>query len=520
VAAADKRITFYEHPFFGSMQEAWEEYQDLYTGDHSTLVSPKYLWLHHFETASQGFIVDPATKQSESVGQRIRRIRAQRSRYLNMLEPIISNLISMAFTEEMNVDPSVTSLFGEDIENVDGKGSSLEAFIKGPLAIAYFRDGQPIVYVDAPSNPAISAGEEKQNGFRPFMEVLNVLEVPDWQVFDSGPNVGKYEWFRYEYEIVEKRSSPLQKPEEIEYCKVLSVEGGNVIARIYKEDEKSEDWAFVSEVVLSGWSEIPVSTCWTNESWVKDVAQLQLVLFNLMSAYYNQLNTQAFQRIFIAGDLGEKHQISISEYAVSQIPAEAKPYVIEPSNTQALVDGINATADQIYKVAFNRTRSLPASSNEAPSAETIQEMNAELVALLRQALEEMESVINSAIRHYAMFKLGPEKGSAFTGKVTFGKDIDVKAVADRLELYLAYKDDIRKVLPWKKAELKKAAVEMGYSEEDLLEIKDEIEALKAEPVIDPMMGLKPFLNQEDMDTEDGGPGQQDNQPAEPPSEAA
>lgn len=486
------KITFYEHPGFQENEDQWKTYRDLYEGNHNTLTSYKYLWPHELELSSQGGLnVDPVTKQSESVGQRIRRIRAMRSRYLNMFEPIVSNLIAMAFKKPMEVDASVEKMLGDDIEDIDGKGTSLQSFITGPLAIAYFRDGKPIVYVDAPTNNAFSAGEEKAAGFRPYMEVLDVLEVPDWQISKDG---GKYDWLRYEFEVVEERASAQEEPQEVEYCKILAIEGGQVVVRVYREDEEKEDWVFVSEVVLDGWKELPLSTCWNNESWVKDVAELQLVLYNLMSAYYNQLNTQAFQRIFVAGDLGEKHQISISEYAISQIPPEAKPYVIEPSNPQGLVDAINSTADQIYKVAFNRTRSLPAGSKEAPGATTIQEMNVELTSVLKQALEEIESIINSALKHFAMFKLGPEKGAAFEGKVTLAKDIDQQGVTDRLQVFLAYRDEIRKVLPWRKAEMRRAAGEMGYSDEELQQIQAEIEALKAEPVINPMAGLAPFTN--------------------------
>ena len=142
-------------------------------------------------------------------------------------------------------------------------------------------------------------------------------------------------------------------------------------------------------------------------------------------------------------------------------------------------------------------------------------MNAELIAVLKQALEEIESVINHALRHYAMFKLGPQAGAAFDGVVTLSKDIDVRAVSERLEIFMAYKDEIRKVLPWRKAELSKAAAEMGYEETQLQDILEEIEKLKDEPAFNPLTGLAPFMGgkadseEEQEAPEDAEPGSEE-----------
>jgi hypothetical protein len=214
-----------------------------------------------------------------------------------------------------------------------------------------------------------------------------------------------------------------------------------------------------------------------NVSWVKDVSELQLVLYNLMSAYYNQLNTQAFQRVFVSGDLQDKHLISISEYAVSVLPQEAKPYVIEPASTEALVAAINQTVDQLYRVAFNRTRGVSTSSNEAPGAATLREMSTELIALLIHAVGELEGCINDALRHYARFK-GVED---FQGRVTLSRDITADDVNQQIQLFLAYRDEIRNIESWRKAHLKKVAATMGYSEDELSQIISDIDKLDPLP---------------------------------------
>lgn len=504
------KIEFYQHPEFKAKREKWETYRDLYEGDHSTLIKPKYLWPHELELSTEAVIKDPATQQKQSAGERIRMIRANRSRYLNMIEPVISNFIAMAFKKPMVFDEKLKTMLGDDIDNIDGKGTSLESFIKGHIALAFFRDGTPIVQVDAPKNESRSLSEERKSGFRPFMEVLDVLSVPDWQFAENGPRTGKYDSVRYEYCEIAPRVSLTEEPKEVRYCRVTTLEGAVVTIRIYRHDTEKKDWILEEERSLDI-PEVPIVTITTNESWIKDVAELQLVLFNLMSAYYNQLNTQAFQRIFVAG-LDESSAMSISEYAISRIPLEAKPFIIEPSSTTAYVEAAEITAQQIAQVAFNRSRSIASGSKEAPGAETIAEMNAELMALLKQGLEEIESLVNSALKIYAMYKLGPTLGAAFDGKVELSKDLDTKAVSERVEMFVTYRDEIRKVLPWRKAELRKAASEMGYDDEELTEITNGIKELKDEPLLNPLTGMAPFMaKKNNNDNEEGQANQEEAQ---------
>jgi hypothetical protein len=106
-------------------------------------------------------------------------------------------------------------------------------------------------------------------------------------------------------------------------------------------------------------------------------------------------------------------------------------------------------------------------------------MSTELIALLVQSVYELESLINRALRHYAVFRLGPEKGREFSGGVTLSKDITAEDIAQQIQLFLAYKDEILAVEPWRKAHLKKVAVSMGYNDTERSEILEEIDKLPA-----------------------------------------
>lgn len=472
---------FHSHPHYESQVEAWQTFRDLYEGVHHVLVQQKYLWPHELEYSQQQSSRDPMTSSTETVGEKIRRIRAQRSRYFNLFEPIISTWISMALSKPIEVDTETAEMLGGDIEDIDGRGTSLATFIMGPLAVSYFRDGKAVVMVDAPANTAQSLAEQTASGFRPYLEILDVMELKDWQVSSDPGRVGKMDWIRHEFEVIAPRLSAEEEPQEVEYCRVLKrdPETGVVSIDIYQEASDEDGWELVSsEEVLEGFRELPIAIAHNNESWIKDVGELQLVLFNLMSAHYNLLNTQAFQRVFVSGDLQDKHLVSISEYAVSVLPMEAKPYVIEPSDTDALIKAIGSTMDQIYRVAFNRTRGVAIDSREAPGASTLREMSTELIALLVQSVAEIEGVVNEALKHYAMFKLGPERGAKFTGRVTLSRDITAEDVNQQIQMFLAYRDEIRNVLPWRKAHLKKVAVSMGYNNTEREEIVREIDGLQ------------------------------------------
>lgn len=532
---ADSQIKFFEHPEYKALSSKWQTYRDLFEGDHATLTSYRYLWEHELEKSSAPIPTMLPTGESapvseETVGQRIRRIRAQRSRYYNLIEPIISTYIAMAFKKAPRADSKVEALLEDAINDIDGQGTSLQNFIMNQVAVSYFRDGRPILLVDAPENKARSRQEEKESGFRPFFDILDVLQVKDWQFQDKGQSSGKYELLRYEFKVIAPRTSMHDEPKEITYCKVYTLmreEGAapSVVIEIFRQDDKGK-WSPAEEPqFLPGWQEVPISTIHGNDSWIKDASELQLVLFNLMSAYYNLLNTQAFQRIMVAGEMGQKHSFSVSEYAISFIPTGAVPHVISPADTTPLTEGVLGTVDKMYRVAFNRTRGLASDSKEAPAANTLREMHEELVNLLLQAVGEIEDLVNLAIKHYAMFKLGPEKGSAFDGKVTLSRDITVEDVAQRLELFAMYRDEIRKVLPWRKAELKKVATSMNYGDEEMEEILKGIESLKDEPLMDPLTGLGAFMNggqREEQETEEEAeePGEEAGRPAREPGRSA
>lgn len=463
-------VDFYDHPEYTEKYPDWVKYRDLFDGYHRVLTASQgYLWPHELEFSTRRV----SEHESLTVGEKLRGLRARRSRYLNLMEPIISTYTGLLFNGGIAFDKEVQALLGDDIEDIDGQGTSFENFIKDNVSKPYFLYGKPTIFVDAPANEATSLLEQQQLGFRPYMEVLSPLTIKDWQLNKSG-----YTSIRYEYELLNIRENLREEPRLILYCKELTQEAGGFSARVYAQD-KDKRWQLTSERFISGWESLPVSSVFNNDSWVKDVADLNLVLFNLMSAYYNQLNSQAFQRIFISGEsLGDRYQMAISEYTAVVLPGNVAVTTVEPSDMTALTNASDRTIDNIYRVAFNRSKSLAVASKESPSADAQREQSVELNALLKQAASEIEACVNSAIKDYAKYKTGVED---FQGGISIKTDFSSADFTEQMDIWLAHRDEIKKVLPWKKAYLKRVAEEQEFPEEEQSEIVDAIDALKEEP---------------------------------------
>ena len=357
-------VKFFEHPQYSKWKDKWETYRDLFEGDHDVLIAPKYLWPYELESSEEPASgKNPITGGPWTIGQKVRLLRTRRSRYLNLFEPIISNWISMAFSKPLVITPKVQELFGEDeINDVDGEGTSLENFIKNKIALAYFRDGTPYVFVDGLSAPNgeeefANKRKEKEAGFRPFMEMLGVLDVPDWQLATEGPRAGKLDALRYSYRAIAPRKRLTEEPKLADYCKLLEIAGGQYVQSVYRLE--GENWVAEKTIAFPRWDEIPVATVEGNEPWVKDIAELQLLLHNYISGWSNLINASCFQKVFfVIPGATENHKVAVSEYAYPILPENSDVKSVDSADVSAHTDGIAWTVNQIYRVAFNRTRGL------------------------------------------------------------------------------------------------------------------------------------------------------------------
>lgn len=447
-------IEFDEHPDYKANQGNWQKYQDLYDGDHGTLSSnSSYLWWHELEKRANG-------------GAQLREIRELRSRYLNLMEPVVSRWISFLFRDDMDIPDDVRALLGDEgLADITGTGVGFETFCKDQIALNYVLFGKPIVYVDSFGTKAESVGQARALGLRPFMEILSPLEVKDWQISSDPARKGKYDFLRCEYDLIEPRTSATQKAEVGRYSKVLAVVDGVYTISTYKAEkgDSSVEWKLVEEpVTIPQLTEIPVSGIEGGVSLISDASEQQLALFNLMSAESSILNASAFQRIFVIGVSSEKAKLAFNEYVANFLPEGASVQAIEPANTQPITDAINATIDRLFKVAFNQVRAIAADSKESPSAEAQREMKEDFLSLIKSIISEIEDIINQALVFYAKFK-GIDN---FQGKIQLDKNISIEDLDAELAVFAAMKDDFKKVPSAYKAFVKKRISGLNLEDPD------------------------------------------------------
>lgn len=459
-------IQFFEHPEYARRATDWTTYQDLFNGYHDVLRSPKYLWLHELESEQGGL--------HKADAGHLRAIREQRSRNLNLTEPVVSRWTSILFGKGINVPDQVKNeVFGEDeYRDVTGTGVGFEAFVSEQVARNGIVFGKPIIYVDTTPIKADTKAQARAAGVRPFMEVISPLEAKDWQLSSDPGRIGKLDFFRTEYKAIKPRTSASDKPTFGTFSKVLSLNGGTYTISEYEAEGEgnSERWTLLKATPVTGWDELPISYL-DGESFIKDVAEQQLALFNYMSAHSSMLNSQAFQRLFAFGNFSEENKLKVGEYLMSFGPEGASIQTIEPFSSDPLAAAINSTIDRLFKVAFNQLNGLAGDSKESPSAEARRELKEELITLARAYLTELEDVVNQAVGHYAKFK------DKTAERIEFDKNITLDDIDRELMIINAHRDSIKALPTFHKAVLKKHATDLNLTNID--EVLKEIDAMKA-----------------------------------------
>lgn len=449
-------IKFYEHPEYVEKAEEWVTIRDLYEGKHKVLRSPRYLWPHELET-----IESPDSA-------RLRGIREMRSRYLNLIEPIISRYVSLFFREEPVISPEVAEMFGDEINDVTGTGKSLISFLKDEVTEALLLYGRPIILTDAPSVAARTLAEQRALGLRPIFRVLPALDVKDWEADSKG-----FKFLRYEYQETAPRESATEEPELITYSKVFTFREGVYRVETFKKDGAKEgvsQWTAVGAPFEStGFPNLPVRSLEDCESWLKDVAGQSLKLYNLESSRDSIQYFQAHQRVFFIGVTRDEQKKALAEYTAGFLPEGGDVRTLEPVNTSSIDLNIDRTISNIFRIAFNQNR-VSADSAQVQSADGMKEAKESVAALIQAEVESLENLINNAIKDYAFFKGYKD----FTGKISLSRDIESQDVEKEILILNALRDDIRQVPTWYKETLKKLA---GYQDLDNFDqIIQEIEA--------------------------------------------
>lgn len=451
---------------YQAKKKGWQVASDLFEGDQE-LIAEKYLVKHSLEMQNN----DPTGHLWQT--------RKQRSYYTTHLSKIYQRYIGILFKEPVMLDDKTRKLLEDTkaINDIDSEQNDLTEFLKYSIFYSRFNFGDVYVIVDAP-NIQTQTGtklEADSLGKRPYITMLNPLQMKDWEKFKSGRLKGQFKWFRYEYEQESDRDFTKQSKLET-YSKIYSYEEATRTYTIttYKHNKDNIEQVDLP-VIQTDFDKIPISfICNTKVNYVKDVIPETLKCYNYDSCISNILHFQGYQDKTISGNLNDDYKKAVGEYITNFLPEGATITVIDPCNPIALREERDRAELNIWKIAFNLSRVISSDSKAVESSETQRVAKQDLLAILVSELNKLENLLNSVMKDFALFAGYPD----FDGIVTLDKDLDIEDVKEMLEIELAYMDDINKNPAWKKEILKKKAKMMNLSNED--EVLKEIDTMKVE----------------------------------------
>lgn len=475
----------YLHPQYKRNYDEWVVAYDLYNGKHDIMSSPKYLWSHLIET-----------KLNDPQSRAFRVAREERTRYLNIPEMIVSLWTSLFFKEDPILDPETNDLLEKTggLENIDGENTHFFEFIKNKVLLDFLIYGKSIVLVDSFGSKPSNLLEEKELGFRPYMELLAPLSVVDWsRETRNSARLGKLNLLRHNYEYIPDRESAEEEPRIEKRTDVFSLKNGSYNIAKYrqvgattninnKQPEGAEsiykdggDWAFIEEMQVTELKEIPISIA-EDISWVRDLNQEVLRFHNLRSTKDNIELQQGYRQTFVKGIQAGDDLKGLSEYTMILLPRDADIQSLEPVSTEELRASLQESLDYCFKIGLNQLRSLPADSRENMGVDTIKEEKTNTVDLIRSTLRDLESLVNNAIKNYARFT----GNDNFGGKVELNKEISDDDYTQFITVYNGFRDLLRSNKEVSKAATKKAIKLLQLDEEDETKALKEAETVKVE----------------------------------------
>lgn len=452
-------MKLYNHPEYDAKLEKYIEARDLYQGEQKILKSQKYLWPHELELQSQG--------------QGIRAIREQRSAYTNFVEPIISLWTSLFFKKDPILEDEATiRVLGEDLENIDGKGASLNTFIQDKILINSMLYGMPIIQVSALGDRPANLGIESQSKkYKPIAEIISPIDFVDWAIEVNKPeSLNKLKFCRYEYkeeQLRETAQDPIQYIEKSLEYRINQTDNLEKIKYVKKKKDGKDtnEWEVESSQEFTDWQEIPIVLS-INISWIKDLVPHVLKYFNLESVIDNICLYQAHQRIFLIGDLSKTQVVAATEYCYSNLPQGSTIETIEPTNTQAVEARLGQVLNNIFRIAYNQTRMMSQDSNAVQSSDTIKQEKEGVYNLISAQAKYYEKLVNDMLVLMAKYK-GQDIKPNFRFNID-ANDINIDAF---IKLIALFKDELSKIPNARKQLISKVLSDVGVDSNEQINLE-------------------------------------------------
>lgn len=500
----------YIHPEYLYQRSDWQKWNDLYHARPDVVNSRTYLYPHFIESLT----AEPYTKQQIDGSAKLRASREQRTKYVNHPEMITSIWTSVLFKEKPEADDATIAMLGDEEQNIDGRGTCLNTFIKNYLFRNLAIFGKPILLCNSTSDKPISKGQEKAIGARAFFTCIHPLNFVDWSYnTQDAKDFYKLNFARYEYQVVAPRATPEELPVIITYSDAYILQGGKVTVNRYKRklDSKGnaqqknpdatksasdlasgENWE-LTDTIETTLDRIPLSII-EDESWIRDVAEETLRFHNLRSNADNILLNQGYQRIWFTGvDPGNPEAVkSMSESVINFIKnKDAQILQVSPTELGAYERAMTESVNSIFKLGLNQITTLASDSKLIQSAESKSLDKDNLNDLIYSTMEDLETLVNDGLKNYAYIKGDPN----FDGKIEFNKELTEQDEQKFITVWSALRDLYTKYPDIQTEVAKKGIGELGLSEESQKIALDAIDAGAVEPVQtntnDPVHG---FLN--------------------------
>lgn len=468
--------TLYKHPDYIENLENWTLYRDLFEGKHDVLTQDIYLWPHILESNSS----DGAIK--------IKTLRKLRTRYLNVTEPVISRYRSLFFKNDLIIPEQINDLFPPDYD-LSGTGDNLKTIFQEKALITYLIYGRVFIIADAFDHKPKNRGDDQNAS--PTLWVLDPLAVVDWEIETQDPKrKGDLKFIRVEYTITEPRASATEQPITNIYSREYRYSENIYTVTTWKKADKKanadkkDQWDLVDSIPLTGFDRIPVTYLFS-ESWIKDVAQETLRLFNFMSNRDNINYHQGYERTYFIGALNSAQEKAVAEYTAAVLPEGTTVQTLQASQPVALDLAIERSLNAIFRIAFNQNRTVSADSKAVESSDTQQESKEQLVSLVLSEIEQYEAFINDTVSNLMMFKVGTLEENP---GIQVSRDIEDADISKQLELYSILRDEISAIPQWRAEILQKF---LAYQDLDSnQEIIDQIKAIATQPRPTPVLDAR------------------------------
>lgn len=413
------------HPLYEDHIDLWELYKSAADGGED-FINDTNLYSHRLEDG---------TDFDE---------RLDRAYFLNFCDTIPS--IFNTYIYQSNIEKSPDDILDEFRKNCDGKGTTINEFIKnaGYLASVY---GVIHIFIDMPTSKTgkakLSKLDVKQENLIPYLKLIHPTQLKDWSVDSKG----NYQWVIIESNYYKDIDPTVEREEELHY-RVVTTEkwwvedsdGNKVKYDDGSESQGTNDLGFIPIVTMY---HKDVGDNKIGRSLLKDIVYINRTIFNWCSCIDEQIERQTFSQLTMPDDgslaeLAEEgqdplHQAGTSSILTYNMEAKNPPQFISPDTEtiQTVWTLILDHIKEIYRLAGLQggTSDLYTSRSGRQSQMSFIGVNSTL-AEKSGTYEKCENDISKIV--YVMMGKDP---STFQ-QVHYPKSFDVIALNEEIDNYI------------------------------------------------------------------------------------